>query len=94
LRNKEEAQHIDVEVPVKVLLGDGRIPNFLFQNPKNRSAPNNHSETPRNQLAPRRPKTGYIQEIRGPLLIKGINVCTVAIKPEEWKANLLDEGIE
>ena len=22
-----------------------RIPNFLFQNPKNKSAPNNHSET-------------------------------------------------
>ena len=52
-----------------------RIPNFLFQNPKNKSAPNNYSETPRNQLAPWMPKTGYIQEIRGPLLMKGINVC-------------------
>jgi hypothetical protein len=29
-----------------------RIPNFLFQNPKNKSAPNSHSETPKNQLAP------------------------------------------
>ena len=35
-----------------------RIPNFLFQNPKNKSAANNHSETPRNQAAPRMPKTG------------------------------------
>src|SRR6266481_3102293 len=52
-----------------------RIPNFLFQNPKNKSAPNNHSETPKNQLAPWMPKTGYIQEIRGPLLMKGINPC-------------------
>jgi hypothetical protein len=32
-----------------------RIPNFLFQNPKNKSATNNHSETPKNQLAPRMP---------------------------------------
>ena len=52
-----------------------RIPNFLFQNPKNRSAPNNHSETPKNQLAPWTPKMGYIQDIRGLLPIKGINVC-------------------
>jgi hypothetical protein len=27
-----------------------RIPNFLFQNPKNKRAPSNHSETPKNQL--------------------------------------------
>jgi hypothetical protein len=33
-----------------------RIPNFLFQNPKNKRAPNNHSETPKNQLAPRTPE--------------------------------------
>src|SRR4029077_16479366 len=33
-----------------------RIPNFLFQNPKNKSAPNNHSETPKNQLAPPDPE--------------------------------------
>jgi hypothetical protein len=46
-----------------------RIPNFLFQNPKNKSVPNNHYEHPKNQLAPRMPKTGYIQKIRGPLLI-------------------------
>jgi hypothetical protein len=38
-----------------------RIPNCLFQNPKNKSAPNNHSEPPKNQLALRMPKTGYIQ---------------------------------
>ena len=35
-----------------------RIPSGLFQNPKNSSAPNVHSETPRTQLAPRRPKRG------------------------------------
>ena len=46
-----------------------RIPNFLFQNPANKSAQNNHSETPKNQLAPRMPKTGYSQKISGPLLI-------------------------
>jgi hypothetical protein len=33
-----------------------RIPNFLFQNPRNKSAPNSHSETPKNQLAPRMPE--------------------------------------
>src|SRR5262245_17707946 len=52
-----------------------RMPNFLFQKPKNKSAPNNHSETPKNQVAPRTPKTGYIQKISGPLLIYGINAC-------------------
>src|SRR5262245_33917301 len=52
-----------------------RTPAFLFQNPQNRSAPLNHSETPRNQLAPRRPNTGYIHRMRGPLLMKGIKVC-------------------
>jgi len=36
-----------------------RIPNFLFQNPKNKSVPNVHSEIPKNQVAPRMPKTGY-----------------------------------
>jgi len=46
-----------------------RIPNFLFQNPKNKSVPNVHSETPKNQVAPRTPRTGYNQKIRGPLLI-------------------------
>jgi hypothetical protein len=38
--------------------------------------------TPKNQLAPRMPKTGYIQEIRGPLLIKGINPSA---KHEKWR---------
>src|SRR4029453_10522859 len=52
-----------------------RMPSFLFQNPANNSAPNNHSETPKNQLAPRMPKTGYIQKISGPLLMYGINLC-------------------
>jgi hypothetical protein len=27
------------------------------------------SETPRNELAPRMPNTGYIQKMRGPLMI-------------------------
>jgi hypothetical protein len=30
-----------------------RIPSLLFLKPKNKSAPNSHSETPKNQLAPR-----------------------------------------
>src|SRR5262245_24943882 len=46
-----------------------RIPSFLFQNPANNRAQNPHSATPKNQVAPRTPKSGYIQEIRGPLLI-------------------------
>jgi len=46
-----------------------RTPNCLFLNPKKISAPNNHSQTSKNQLAPWRPKTGYIQEISGPLLM-------------------------
>lgn len=44
-----------------------RMPSFLFQKPRKISAPNNHSETPRNQLEPWRPKTGYIQEIKRPI---------------------------
>src|SRR5260370_38319100 len=51
-----------------------RIPAFLFQNPQNKSAANSHSETPKNQLAPWMPKTGYSQKISGPLLMKGISV--------------------
>src|SRR5262249_48041286 len=50
-----------------------RIPNFLFQNPRNKSAAISHSETPKNQLAPRTPKAGYIQKMRGPLLMYGIS---------------------
>ena len=46
-----------------------RVPSFLFQKPRNKSAPNDHSETPKNQVAPRMPKTGYNQKISGPLLI-------------------------
>src|SRR5215510_12559118 len=51
-----------------------RAPRVLFQKPMKMSAPNSHSETPRNQLAPRMPNAGYIQEMSGPLLMKGINV--------------------
>src|SRR5262249_29141127 len=49
-------------------------PAFLFQNPQNMRAANSHSEAPRNQVAPRVPKTGYSQKISGPFLINGINV--------------------
>src|ERR1700752_2322794 len=52
-----------------------RIPSFLFQNPKNKRAQISHSATPKNHVAPRMPRTGYIQEIRGPLLMKGISSC-------------------
>jgi hypothetical protein len=45
------------------------IPSFLFQNPRNKSRPNNHSDTPRNLVAPRMPRRGYSQKIRGPWLM-------------------------
>jgi len=47
---------------------------FLFQKPAKVRAPNSHSEAPRNQVAPRMPNSGYIQKIKGLLLINGINV--------------------
>src|SRR5258706_5628540 len=50
-----------------------RIPSFLFQNPANKSAPNSHCETPKKNVAPRTPKTGYIQKIMGPGLMYGLN---------------------
>src|SRR5258708_2750423 len=50
-----------------------RIPNFLFQNPRNNNRPKAHSATPRKKHAPRTPKTGYIQNIRGPWLMYGIS---------------------
>src|SRR6266436_6120904 len=43
----------------------------LVQNPASSRAPNVHSETPRNQLAPWWPNTGYSHQISGPLLMKG-----------------------
>jgi len=46
-------------------------PAFLFQKPAMMSAPNSHSQTPRNQLAPLMQNTGYIQKISGPLLMNG-----------------------
>src|SRR5437762_12781010 len=60
-----------------------RIPAFLFQKPQNKSAANSHSEPPRNQLAPRIPKTGYIQKISGPLLMNGISVSASYARSEE-----------
>src|SRR5215510_4775183 len=52
-----------------------RMPYFLFQNPAHKSVPNTHSATPKNQLAPRMPNTGYIQASSGPWLIEGIKTC-------------------
>src|SRR5260370_26288243 len=52
-----------------------RIPSSLFQNPRNRSAQNDHSDTPRNQVAPRMPSNGYSQKMSGPWLMNGINTC-------------------
>ena len=58
-------------VPMKVSVEPmaPKLPSRLFQNPNNRSAPKVHSETPRNQLAPRTPNTGYSQKIGGPSLM-------------------------
>jgi hypothetical protein len=39
----------------------------------NIGAPKVHSEPPRNQQAPLTQKTGYIQEMSGPLLMYGMN---------------------
>src|ERR1700741_89163 len=50
-----------------------RAPNFLFQYPKRMSPPKVHSDTPRNQLAPRIPNTRYSQETSGLSLMNGIN---------------------
>ena len=37
-----------------------RIPNFLFQNPENKSAAMSHSDAPKKRVAPQRtPKAGY-----------------------------------
>ena len=68
---------IIVTVPMNVIQEPSApsIPNLLSYNPMNKSAPNNHSEMPKNQLKPRTPKTGYNQKISGPLLIYGINTC-------------------
>src|SRR5579872_2065131 len=60
-----------VTVPTNVATDPSapKTPARLSQKPANSSAPNVHSETPKNQLAPRMPKTGYNHEISGPLLI-------------------------
>ena len=52
-----------------------RIPSLLFQNPTNKSVANSHSATPRNQVAPRTPKTWYIQESGGPWPMYGGKAC-------------------
>ncbi len=52
-----------------------RTPALGFQKPQIRSAAVSHSETPRKELAPWRPNTGYTQNVSGPLLMKAISVC-------------------
>src|SRR4029077_20145586 len=47
-------------------------PNFLFQYPNRIRLPKVHSDTPRNQLAPRMRTPGYSHDTSGLLLIKGI----------------------
>ena len=55
------------------------MPNFLFQKPSNSSVPNVHSQQPKNQLAPRRPKVGYNQKTRSHLLNEADPVCSGAM---------------
>src|SRR5215470_5656080 len=50
-----------------------RIPSRLCQNPRNKRSAKDHSDRPRNQVAPRTPNTGYIHESSGPLLMNGIS---------------------
>src|SRR2546425_10778913 len=52
-----------------------RILSRLYQNPRNKSTADDHSDTPTNQLTPRTPNMGYIPELSGPLLIRGISTC-------------------
>src|SRR5262245_54238160 len=52
-----------------------RIPSRLYQNPRNKSSAKDHSDRPRNQLAPRTPNAGYNHQINGPLLIYGISTA-------------------
>src|SRR2546427_13234540 len=48
-----------------------RIPSRLYQNPRNKSTADDHSYRPRNQLAPRMPNMGSVQENSGPSGKKG-----------------------
>jgi len=56
---------VTVKMKVTVEPSAPRIPRRLFQNPSKRSAPNSHSATPRNQLAPRMPSAGCSQKMSG-----------------------------
>src|SRR5580658_3074996 len=44
-----------------------KIPSCLFQNPSNNSRPKVHSAAPKNHVAPRMPKTKYIQDLVRPI---------------------------
>lgn len=52
-----------------------RMPSRLLQWPGRIRGPNVHPATPGNQLATHRPNARHIQEMSGPLLMKGISVC-------------------
>ena len=58
---------IIVTVPMNVIQEPSApsIPNLLSYNPMNKSAPNNHSEMPKYQLAPRMPKPGTTNRSAG-----------------------------
>src|SRR5262245_28136983 len=65
-----------VIVPMNVMIEPmaPTIPSFLFQKPEYRSTQVSHSHPPKNRVAPRTPKAGYIQKISGPFSKKGISV--------------------
>jgi hypothetical protein len=66
-----------VEMNVIVAPSAPRKPRRLFQNPATNKTQISHSEIPRNRDAPRNPKAGYSQKIKGPWLIKG----TISLAP-------------
>ena len=61
---KERAGRAGLQVDGTSRIGDLAAAEIIsIRRPMNRSAAKSHSETPRNQLAPRMPNTGYIQDI-------------------------------
>ena len=58
-----------------------KTPNCLFQNPNNSRSPKVHSATPKSHVAPRIPKTGYIQNIKGPWGHEGNQCLRFIVKP-------------
>jgi hypothetical protein len=64
-----------------------RIPSFLFQNPESKSALNNHSDTHKKRLAPRMPKTGYIQGDKRAVADVWDQTLCVIVKPFPYPKN-------